>query len=181
MRRKSKRQNPAGDQWRGQQNGGGFVSCWRSGKLYSDPTGAAGASVSYSGYSAADLVDGALPTTCSPASGSSFAFGATPVTFSASDSHGNTGSKQFKVTVNPFTFLGFFQPVDSFPIVNTVKYGSTVPVKWKLQGNNGVEITDTAAVDSIKALQTGCGTTAEDAIETTATSGTSLRYDLTAQ
>jgi hypothetical protein len=49
--------------------------------------------------SAMDIVDGALTTTCLPASGSIFAVGPTTVTCSAKDAHGNIGSNSFTVTV----------------------------------------------------------------------------------
>lgn len=48
---------------------------------------------------ATDLVDGALPIACSPASGATFPLGTTTVTCSASDSRGNTASGGFDVTV----------------------------------------------------------------------------------
>jgi hypothetical protein len=87
------------------------------------------------------------------------------------------------VTVTGFTFQGFYQPVDNANL-NTVKGGSTVPVKWELFGAGGIEFTDTASVQTgwPKAQKVDCGTLGtmlEDAIETTATGGTSLRYDST--
>ena len=51
---------------------------------------------------ASDAVDGARPTTNSPASGSVFPVGATVVTVTASDNAGNTASRTFTVTVQPF-------------------------------------------------------------------------------
>jgi hypothetical protein len=48
---------------------------------------------------AADTVDGDLPVTCTPPSGSFFNVGRTKVTCSATDTSGNTGQKQFVVTV----------------------------------------------------------------------------------
>jgi hypothetical protein len=149
------------------------------------PTSISGATVTYSGESALDIVDGPLSATCTPPSGSLFGFGTTTVTCSATDAAGNTGTGTFTITVNGFTFLGFFQPVD-MAAVNTVKNGSTVPVKFKLQGAGGLEITSTAAIATNwpKAQKIDCGTLGslpEDAIETTATGGTSLRYDSTAQ
>jgi HYR domain-containing protein len=48
---------------------------------------------------AADAVDGDLPVACTPASGSFFRVGRTKVTCSATDTSGNTGQKQFVVTV----------------------------------------------------------------------------------
>ena len=63
----------------------------------SDPSGAV---VTYPDASATDIVDGSLPASCSPPSGSTFPAGTTTVTCSATDSHGNTGSASFTVTVS---------------------------------------------------------------------------------
>jgi hypothetical protein len=65
-------------------------------------TSPAGATVAYGAASATDLVDGALTPACAPASGSTFAVGATTVTCSATDAAGNTGSNTFTVTVTPY-------------------------------------------------------------------------------
>jgi hypothetical protein len=51
--------------------------------------------------SASDLVDGSVPTTCTPPSGSTFPVGTTTVTCTATDAAGNTGSASFTVTVVP--------------------------------------------------------------------------------
>ncbi|MGE5462149.1 MAG: HYR domain-containing protein [Syntrophothermus sp.] len=64
----------------------------------SEATGPAGAAVTFS-VSASDLVDGAVATICTPASGSTFALGATAVNCSAVDAAGNIGSASFTVTV----------------------------------------------------------------------------------
>src|SRR5207248_1054936 len=61
-----------------------------------------GAVATYSA-SATDIVDGALAVSCTPASGSTFALGATTVNCSATDAHGNTGSGSFTVTVQDTT------------------------------------------------------------------------------
>src|SRR5207244_1373588 len=57
-----------------------------------------GAAFSYSA-SATDVLDGSVATSCTPASGSTFPFGVTTVTCSATDGHGNTGSASFRVIV----------------------------------------------------------------------------------
>lgn len=152
--------------------------------IVTDPTSISGAVVTYSGASATDLVDGSVPVTCVPPSGSTFGFGTTTVTCSATDNAGNIGTGTFTITVNGFTFRGFYQPVDMV-LVNTVKNGSTVPVKWELFGAGGVEFTTTSAVWTgwPKTQKISCeslATIGEDAIETTATGGTSLRYDASA-
>jgi hypothetical protein len=153
----------------------------------SDPTGISGATVTYGAATASDLVDGNVtPVTCTPPSGSPFGFGVTTVTCSATDAHGNTGTASFQVTVNPFTFVGFFQPVENglanAPRFNSVKNGATVPLKWKLQGKDGAAITDVHAVRSIQAYPVGCldYATAGTEIDAAATGGTILRYDATA-
>ena len=61
-------------------------------------TSASGASVSYSA-SATDAVDGPLPVTCAPTSGSTFPIGQTTVSCSATDSVGNQTTQTFTVTV----------------------------------------------------------------------------------
>jgi hypothetical protein len=146
------------------------------------PTQWNGAIVSYGAASAQDLVDGSLPAECSPASGSLFGFGPNVVTCTATDAHGNGGTATFTITVAPFTFLGYFQPVDN-AVTNTVKGGATVPVKWKLLGEGGLVITDIRAVRSTKAQSVACGSMpgTEDVIEVTMTGGTVLRYDFTGQ
>jgi hypothetical protein len=47
-----------------------------------------------------DLVDGPLPSVCTPASGSAFVFGSTTVTCEVTDLSGNTASTSFNVIVN---------------------------------------------------------------------------------
>jgi hypothetical protein len=62
-------------------------------------TSPAGATVSYAAPTATDLVDVSDPVSCTPASGSAFPNGATTVTCTATDAHGNTATKTFTVTV----------------------------------------------------------------------------------
>jgi hypothetical protein len=63
-------------------------------------TSASGAVVKFTA-SASDLVDGSMPVTCTPTSGSTFPVGTTTVTCSAKDKAGNSASGSFKVTVTP--------------------------------------------------------------------------------
>jgi len=64
-------------------------------------TSASGATVTFT-TSASDVMDGVRPTTDTPASGSVFPVGTTVVTTTAADTKGNTGSRTFNVTVQPF-------------------------------------------------------------------------------
>ena len=63
-----------------------------------DPTSPAGAAVTYTA-TANDNVDGSVPVSCTPASGSMFAIGTTTVNCSATDAHGNSATGSFSVTV----------------------------------------------------------------------------------
>lgn len=58
-----------------------------------------GAPASYTPPSAGDIVDGARPVDCSPASGSTFALGENTVKCSTSDTRGNAATANFKIKV----------------------------------------------------------------------------------
>src|SRR5438270_490210 len=79
--------------------------------IAAEASGAPGAAASYSA-SAADIVDGAVAASCSPASGSIFPLGATTVTCSATDAHGNSSTKTFTVTVVDTTPPGSTAPTN---------------------------------------------------------------------
>jgi hypothetical protein len=139
-------------------------------------TSGAGALVTYTVPTASDLVDGSVTVTCSPASGTQFAVGSRTVTCSATDSHGNTATSNFKVIVS-YNFTGFFKPVDNLGIVNVVKAGQAIPVKFSLGGNMGLNI---FAANYPASGTIACTTGPVDAVEETVTAGGSaLSYDAT--
>jgi hypothetical protein len=80
------------------------------------------------------------------------------------------------------TVSGFFQPVDMGGVVNLIKGGSSVPLKFTVW-DEGVEQTSTSVVKSFTQRTVTCGTLsgAADEIEIVTTGGTSLRYDATAR
>ncbi len=39
-----------------------------------------------------------------------------------------------------YSFSGFFQPVDNLPSINSIKAGSSVPIKFMLGGNQGLDV-----------------------------------------
>lgn len=67
-----------------------------------EATGPGGAAVTLEPV-ATDLVDGAVTATCVPASGSTFALGATSAACGATDEHGNSSSTHLTVTVRDTT------------------------------------------------------------------------------
>ncbi len=75
-----------------------------------------------------------------------------------------------------YSFSGFFPPVDNPPALNVAKAGSAVPVKFSLNGNQGLNIFDTGYPVS---QQITCDASATlDVIEQTVTAGSSsLSYD----
>ena len=79
------------------------------GTLTTEATSAAGAAVGFAS-SATDLVDGPVATSCSPASGSTFAVGSTTVLCSATDAHANKGNGSFSVVVTDTTMPSLSLP-----------------------------------------------------------------------
>jgi hypothetical protein len=92
------------------------------------------------------------------------------------------GTKSFNSLFVPvsgtYFFTGFFQPVDNLPVVNMVKAGSAVPIKFSLGANFGLNI---LTVGSPGSGPIPCSSTDPvDTIETTVTAGnSSLSYDPT--
>ncbi|MGH2785923.1 MAG: PxKF domain-containing protein, partial [Actinomycetota bacterium] len=110
--------------------------------------------------------------------GYSAAVGSHTMTATALDVAGNDAMAQRSYNVLAWTLRGFYQPVDMNGVWNTVKNGSTVPLKWEMFAGI-TELTDTSLV-ALDAKQLSCsGGIGEDAVELTATGATSLRYDET--
>lgn len=76
------------------------------------------------------------------------------------------------------SFSGFFAPVDNQPTLNVVKAGSGVPIKFSLNGYQGLNIFANGYPASTTVT---CGSAVEGAIEQTVTAGaSSLSYDAAA-
>jgi hypothetical protein len=145
--------------------------------IYVDATSTSGAVVSFDLPTATDIVDTDVEVTCDQVSGTQFPLGVTTVTCVAKDDAGNTSSSSFGIHVT-FKWTGFFKPIDNQPILNTVKAGSSVPVKFSLGGNMGLGI---FAAGYPTSGVSACDASLEDAIEETVTAGgSSLVYDATA-
>jgi hypothetical protein len=102
-----------------------------------DPSGAA---VTYDEPNASDAVDPHPAVTCAPASGATFAVGATTVTCTARDATGNESSASFKVTVrfvSPVTWSAMWgEPVATNGSTFVANSGRTVPVKVRIFAND---------------------------------------------
>ena len=91
---------------------------------------------------------------------------------------GDTDSAAFVID-DSVVLKGFYAPVDLKGVLNVVKGGSTVPLKFEAFAGTS-ELTSTSAVKSFTQAEVSCdGSALTDEIEGTSTGGTSLRYDST--
>ncbi|HWS87088.1 MAG TPA: PxKF domain-containing protein [Pyrinomonadaceae bacterium] len=95
--------------------------------------------VTYPAATATDNCSGTVTIAYTHPSGTVFNVGPTTVTVTATDAVGNQTTGTFTVTVL-YNFTGFFSPVDNPPVLNQVKGGQTVPMKFSLSGNKGLGI-----------------------------------------
>lgn len=130
------------------------------------------------GCTATDATSG--PDGCA-VTGYGTSVGTHTVTATAHDVAGNEATESFSYTVLAWTLKGFYQPVDMGGTVNTVKSGSTVPLKFEMFAGSR-ELVDVADVASFKVGSVDCGSlvgVGSDDIEQYSTGGTTLRYDST--
>ena len=135
------------------------------------------------GFKFNDDTNGGVSVNLSTEANATSKFGNYPITVSLSGP--KAGNYAFTgqpgtLTITAWTNQGFFSPVDYGTTQNTVKNGSTVPLKFRVfQGSQ--QLTSTSIVGGLKPAVTNCATgTPIDDIEELATGGTSLRYDATA-
>jgi hypothetical protein len=136
-------------------------------------TTATSMAVSYPAATASDNCGGTT-ISYSVASGSVFPVGPTPVTVTATDTHGNSASCTFTVTVL-YDFTGFFSPVGNTPTLNAVNAGRAIPVKFSLSGDKGLNI---FAVNNPYTVSFNCSTNdpGVDVVETVTAGGSSLSF-----
>lgn len=122
---------------------------------------------------ATDATSGVASSSCATPDTSSV--GPKSVSCTATDNAGNTANASASYSVI-YDFDGFFQPIDNLPTINSVKAGSSVPVKFSLNGDQGLSI---FAAGSPSSKVMSCSTTAtSDPVEETSTAGnSSLQYD----
>jgi hypothetical protein len=99
----------------------------------------------------------------------------------AGDTKHNGSSGAFSLQ-STYTFLGFFQPVENMPVLNTGKAGRTIPVKWQLKNAAGGYVTNLSTVVNapLQYRQINCDNNApEDPLPADTSGSSGLRYDAT--
>lgn len=139
------------------------------------------------GQSGLNRVSNGTSDVTSPASLNTSSIGSKSMTLTAYDNVGNTAQATCSYSVH-YAFEGFFAPVDNLPTRNTVKAGRAIPVKFKLGGDQGLDIFGGASSikpNSAKApvsTSTTCAAATTDSLESTLTAGgSSLQYDALTQ
>lgn len=130
----------------------------------SDETGGSGLATAASGSVTLDTSSVGAKSVSSPA---------------PADNVGHIGAAATCSYTVVYRFNGFFQPVDNNTL-NSMKGGSTAPIKWQLLDANGNYVSSLAAVTKTASGVMACNaTTPVDNLEEYATGGTQLRYDST--
>ena len=126
------------------------------------------------GATATDSCEGTLPVSISGSVNTSV-IGTYVLTYSATDSSGNTGTATRTVYVI-YKFTGFFSPVANLPTLNVVKGGQSIPVKFSLNGNQGLNI---LAAGYPASGVVPCGSSADANIidEAVSAGGSGFQYD----
>ena len=106
---------------------------------------------------------------------------AVTATKAGDDNYNPVKSGETSITLAAWKVGGFYSPVDLNGIYNTVKGGSTVPVKFELFAGSR-ELTAVADAGALSAKPVNCTSAAVDEIEVlvASTNGSGLRYDSTA-
>lgn len=126
------------------------------------------------GASAADSCAGSFPATASGAV-NTHAVGTYIITYNASDPSGNAADPVTRAVKVIYDFSGFFSPVGNPPTLNQVNAGRSIPVKFSLAGNQGLNV---LAAGSPYSQQVSCGSNAPTDLQETGTAGnSSLTYD----
>jgi hypothetical protein len=99
-------------------------------------------------------------------------------TFTSTNPNYGPGSASVQLAVL-YAFTGFLQPVDNPAVVNKVKAGRSIPVKFSLAGDHGLAVLQAGSPTT---TAFSCGSlTSEDLIEETVSASSSgLTYDATA-
>ena len=130
--------------------------------------------VDYPAVTATDACSSATVSS-TPVSGSVFSIGTNTVTGTATDAANNSSSCQFTVSVH-YIFTGFFSPINNPPVLNTVNAGRSIPVKFSLSGNKGLNIFASGSTSS-GVIACNSSDPAVDVTATETAGNSSLSYD----
>ena len=147
---------------------GALVTLNGSGSSDPDP----GDSLTYSWSGPFGVANGVNPTVqISP--------GTHDVTLTVSDDAGETDSDVVQITV-AFGFLGFRQPVEGYPVLNTAKAGRSIPIKWQVSDGTGGFISDLGIVAALQFAPVSCDAedgAFENPVDADDSGNSGLRYD----
>jgi hypothetical protein len=125
---------------------------------------------------ASDSLSGIDSQNCSEPDASSV--GSKTAGCTATDKAGNTASVSASYSVI-YNWNGFFQPVENGYVFNRVKAGSAIPLKFSLNGNQGLGIINSGYPVSLKVNCDNNGTY-DDLAETVTAGSSNLSYDASA-
>ncbi len=136
-------------------------------------------------YACTDYLSGVVSCSGPIASGVNLdtaTVGAKNFTVNATDSAGNPAAAVHSYSV-AYNFAGFLQPIDNLPVMNTVKAGRTIPVKWQLKNAQSAFVRELSSFQSLTSSPIACDASApSDTIEEVVAAGsTVLRYDLASE
>ena len=138
---------------------------------FGDPVPAAGCT-------ATDETSGVTDAGCT-VGGAGTAVGTHTLTASARDRAGNTTTLTRSYTVRAWTLVGFLRPVSMGEgVVNSVKAGSTVPLKFEVHrgGPTGPQVTSEVGAITMRRVACGGSDSTEPVTAIASTGGTALRY-----
>jgi hypothetical protein len=75
-----------------------------------------------------------------------------------------------------FGFVGFFSPIDNAPVLNRVKAGQAVPVRFSLSGDHGLDVM-AAGYPRARPIVCDSGAAMDEIVETISASSSGLSYD----
>jgi hypothetical protein len=97
----------------------------------------------------------------------------------ATDNAGNSAGAVSASYAVRYAFSGFFRPIDNGGVLNSVKAGSAVPVKFSLAGNRGLSILASGSPSS-QVVTCDANASVDPVEETSTAGGSSLSYDAAA-
>jgi hypothetical protein len=117
--------------------------------------------------SAQDTLSGIASQSCDPVDTTNVGANKS-VGCSATDNAGNTNSAPARYAVN-YKFVGFSSPVDNGGVLNIIKAGQAIPLRWQLTDANNVPVTNlSGAAVTASGLSCSLGTTTDQLEEVAA-------------